>query len=112
MTQPTDDRSITRLIKALPNHTAIMELGEIGAPAAKAVPYLIRLLERENSHLDESIVETLGKIGDPRAVPILVKTVLENQQKFMRAFLESSTTYSVGMLTQTLIWLKKKLKSL
>lgn len=86
MTQPTDDRSITRLIKALPNHAAIMELGEIGAPAAKAVPHLIRLLERENSRLDEFIVRTLGKIGDPRSVPILVKTVLENPDDEARWF--------------------------
>lgn len=58
----------------------IITLGNIGTEAGPAVPLLIDILENENDDLTRSLAtESLGKIGDPKALPVLVR-VLEEER--------------------------------
>ncbi len=55
---------------------AVEALGLLGPRAQKAVPYLIELFNREkNSGYASCILVTLGKIGDPQAVPVLTQAL-------------------------------------
>jgi HEAT repeat protein len=51
----------------------------------KAVELLIHLLNSTNDHfLQEEIVEALGKIGDERALPVLINELLNNPSFLVR----------------------------
>jgi HEAT repeat protein len=52
----------------------IITLGNIGPQAKPAVPLLIDMLEYEKNAFTRSLIaETLGKIGDPEALPVLFR---------------------------------------
>lgn len=60
-------------------------LGEIGPKATTAMPALIRLLQHDdNSLVQANAVQALGKIGDLKAVPILI-AALENEDDTVRS---------------------------
>jgi len=58
---------------------ALISIGEIGAGAKQAIPYIIRILndEKENSNMRNTAAETLEKIGPEarEAVPALIQAL-------------------------------------
>lgn len=50
-------------------------LGEVGSEAESAVPFLLRILQDNESELRSNAARALGKIGDTDAIPGLINTL-------------------------------------
>jgi HEAT repeat protein len=82
--------AVPALIKALTDEewttrsNAAEALGEIGSKATTAVPALIRSLQHDDNFLVQAnAAQALGKIGDPKAIPILI-AALKNEDDSVR----------------------------
>ncbi len=82
--------AVPMLIKALRdeewcNRCNVAEaLGEVGPKAATAIPALTRALQHDdNSLVQSNAAEALGKIGNPKAISILI-TALDNEDDSVR----------------------------
>ena len=97
--QAVQGQKVAELIKDLQNHVyvAALELGEIGAGAAEAVPALIQALQGQNPWGKAYAAEALGKIGEGAkdAVPALIQA-LQDQHKTTRVNAEKALK-SIGV---------------
>lgn len=59
---------------------ACQVLGRIGKPAQPAVPALLKLL-KSNSHGRSSAGWPLGRIGDPKTIPVMIEVIVEATKK-------------------------------
>ncbi|MBN2267717.1 MAG: HEAT repeat domain-containing protein [Candidatus Babeliaceae bacterium] len=80
--------------------TALSVLGNIGKPAAQAVPMIVDFWKDKDDHfVCEKIVKVLGKIGTPEVVPTLIEA-LQNPNQVSRwitiAALTSVATTALG----------------
>jgi len=69
--------------KILQQHEAIEELGASNHPAA--IPYLMKLIDNEETGLDLRALSALGKINHPEAIPHLTRILKENRSGVIRA---------------------------
>jgi len=79
------DARIDELIEALQSHQhdeyfSVIELGDFGVAAQRAVPALIEAFASAKKHEKASYVETFGKMGPgaTAAVPLLINALEEN----------------------------------
>ncbi|RUO95062.1 HEAT repeat domain-containing protein [Corallococcus sp. AB018] len=84
--------SLVPLLRSKDNYTRIEAIQVLGALKAKpAVEPLIQLATDESAEpfLNKKAIEALGQIGDPRAVPALMRT-LTKERRGMSFYVESS----------------------
>jgi len=76
--QSHDPKAIDALIAAMPNPNAIYTLGE--SHDSRAIPALIKLLQNPGNETSAraAAAASLGKLGDPRAVELLIASLTED----------------------------------
>jgi len=93
---PEACQAVGQLIKCLsdpevmPRLAAAMAIGKIGPAAHSAVPVLAGLTSSDaDADVRERACESLGAIGDPRAVPALVKALADSEDRVRSTAAES-----------------------
>ena len=91
--------TLLRLLKARDNYVKIEAINALGAMKAKtAVDTLIELAVSETGEpfISKKAIEALGNIGDPKAVPVLVKMMFK-ERRGVSFYVESSfALYQIG----------------
>jgi HEAT repeat protein len=91
--------TLLRLLKARDNYVRIEAINALGAMKAKsAVDTLIELATSETGEpfISKKAIEALGNIGDPKAVPVLVKMMFK-ERRGVSFYVESSfALYQIG----------------
>jgi len=87
---------------------AVRALGQIADP--KATEYLLPLLSDPDPDFCRVVAEALGKIGDPRALPILEKMVYGNKFRLLKDYPSKATRRAELEVRGTIRKIRRKIR--